>query len=185
MSKRIQKVSVQVVVAFAALVVFMNGHTAYCADSTTISLKKNIVFGSFGGKENFGSVNYEHIFSTSRSLNWSFSIGVQPFNPSRRFSVPLSINAFTKGRLHHLEVDVTATFYMDKFHPYNNTWQEDFNKQIYVTPFLCYRLQGSRGLLFKTGIGPQLVFDPPSKDILAVRTRVLKPSFFGALGISF
>jgi hypothetical protein len=179
MITRIKKVSVKICLVFA---VFASSHRGYCSDS--ILVKKNIIFLSFGGKENFGSVNYERIFSTSKKLHWSFSIGVQPFQPSQKFSLPVSINAFTKGGLHHLEVDLTATFYMDKYHPYNSGWQEDFNKRLYLTPFICYRLQGRRGLMFKTGVGPQLLLDPPSNDILAVRAKVLSPSVFGSVGIS-
>src|SRR5438128_211962 len=89
------------------------------ADSTHVIIKKNVLSVTFGGKENLGSVNYEHIFSTGKKLYWSYSVGVQPFAVSNKFSVPISMNTFTKGSLHHLEFDLTATFFMDKFHPYD------------------------------------------------------------------
>lgn len=157
----------------------------FCSDTTRNVPKRNIAFTTFGGKENFGSINYERIFRLGKKLNWSYSIGIQPFQPSRKFSVPASVNAFTRGRLHHVELDLTVTFYMDKFHPYNGGWQNDFNKQLYFTPFVCYRLQGSRGIMLKTGIGPQLLFDPPSDNVAAFHTKVLSPSVFGSVGISF
>ncbi|MBB1284696.1 hypothetical protein HRH25_09960 [Flavisolibacter sp. BT320] len=161
------------------------GQTACASDTTRHSLKSHILYATFGGKENFGSLNYAHIFSSGKKLVWAFSIGLQPFHLDRELSIPLSICAFTQGRLHHLEVDLTATFFMDKFHPNNAIRQEDFNKQLYITPFLCYRLQGRRGLVVKTGVGPQLLLDPPSKNVLDVSARVLRPSFFGSLGFSF
>jgi len=157
---------------------------SFSSDSTSYSLKKNIVFISFGGKENFGSVNYERIFSTGKKIHWSYSIGVQPFQPSKKFSVPASINAFTKGRLHHFEVDLAATFYMDKYHPYDGGWKEDFNKQLYLTPFFCYRMQGAGWLMLKTGIGPQFRLDPPSDNVTAFKTELVAAAF-AAIGIAF
>jgi len=179
---KIKKVSVRTLLILMILLISLKG---YSSDSTRNTHKRNIAFVSFGGKENFGSVNYEHIFSPGNKINWSYSIGVQPFQPSEKFSVPVSINAFTKGQLHHLELALTATFFMDKFHPYNGGWQNDFNKKLYLTPFVCYRLQGSRSLVLRTGIGPQLLLDPPSDNVVAFRTKVLSPSVFGSIGISF
>jgi hypothetical protein len=158
---------------------------AYSTDSTRHQQKRNLLFVTVGGFENRGSINFEHIFSAGRILNWSYSIGLQPFNLPSKLSVPFSINAFTRGRLHHLEVDLVAVFFMNKYHPYNGGRQNDFNKQIYLTPFLCYRLQGSRGLFIKTGVGPQFLFDPPSNAIANIKTTVLQPSVFGSLGLSF
>lgn len=176
------KLKVPLLLALSITLLTKKGYTS---DSTRITFKKNIGFITFGGKENFGSVNYEHIFSIRRKLNWSYSIGVQPFELSRKFSLPVSINTFTKGSLHHFEVDVTGIFYMDKFHPYNGGWKEDFNKQLYVNPSICYRFQGSGPIVFKTGIGPKFLFDPPSDDILKFKTVVTFPAVFGSLGISF
>ncbi len=156
------------------------------SDSSNIIIEKNIAFVTFGGKENFGSANYERIFSTRKKWNWSYSVGVQPFSMPRKFSVPLSLNTFTTGTLHHFELDLAVTFYMDKFHPYSSSGEkEDFNKQLYISPFVCYRLQGSKGLVFKTGVGPQVLIDPPSDNILKFRTRFLRPAVFGSIGISF
>lgn len=167
------------------IIISLVAERTYASDSTINPLKKNIVFASFGGKENFGSVNYEHIFSTSGKLNWSYSIGIQPFQLSKKFSVPVSINAFTQGRLHHLEVDIAATIYMDKFHPYNGGYNDDFNKQLYLSPFVCYRLQESGGIVLKVGAGPQVLFDPPSDNVAAFKTKFLHPSVFGSAGFSF
>lgn len=169
----------------AAVFLLFISHKGRGADSTASKLKRNIVFAQFGGTENFGSVNYEYIFFTGKKLTWSFSAGVQPFQPSQKFSVPLSLNAMTTGPVHHLEIDLAVTFYMDKFHPYNNGWRNEFNKQLYLSPFVCYRFQKSRGLVVKTGIGPQLLFDPPARDVLAPRTKLLPPSVFGAVGFRF
>lgn len=171
-------------ILFASLL-FFTSIKSFGSDTTGTSLKSNIVFATFGGKENFGSVNYEHIFSSRKKLNLSYSIGIQPFQLSKKFSLPVSINAFTNGRLHHFEVDVTATFYMDKYHPYNGGWKNDFNKQLYLSPFVCYRLQGSHGILLKAGVGPQVVFDPPSDNVVAFKTKVMSPSVFGSVGIIF
>jgi hypothetical protein len=181
-SKRIRGVAAKIIVGSIVLLI---SEKSVSADSTAVLRKKNIAFVTFGGKENFGSVNYERVFFMGNTVNWSFALGIQPFQPSRKLAFPLSVNAFTKGRLHHLELDLTATFFMDKFHPYTNGWQEDFNKQLYLTPFICYRLQGNRGLILKTGLGPQILFDPPSNDVLAVRTKILQPSFFGSVGMRF
>lgn len=155
----------------------------YCSDSA-YHLKRNVVFSTFGGKENFGSINYERIFKNSRKLYWSYSVGVQPFNLSKKFSIPASINLFTKGLVHHVEIDLTATFYMDKYHPYNGGLKDDFNKQLYFTPFFCYRYQKSTGILLKGGAGPQLLFDPPSNNLSKFRTK-LGFSAFASLGLSF
>ncbi len=170
--------------SFLVFLVLLIGLKASSSDSTAIILKRNVAFVSFGTKENFGSLNYEHIFFTHKKINWSFSVGIQPFELSKKFSVPVSVNAFTTGRLHHLELDVAATFYMNKYHPYNGGLKDDFNKQLYFTPFVCYRLQGGKGIVFKTGVGPQLLFDPPSDDVTDFKTK-LQVSYFGALGISF
>lgn len=156
----------------------------FASDSTSSYLRKNILFASFGGKENFGSINYERIFATGDKLHWSFAIGVQPFEPSRKFSVPFSVNAFTKGRLHHLELDLSAIFYMDKYHPYDGGWKDDFNKQLYITPYICYRLQGTGKLMLKAGIGPQWRLDPPSNDVTAFRTE-FGAGVFAAIGYAF
>lgn len=180
MEIKIVRVSKSPLLAAFLLLMALQG---YGSDST--DLKKNIVFATFGGKENFGSLNYEHVFSQGKRLIWSYSIGVQPFQPAKKFSVPVSLNAFTKGRIHHLEIDVNTTFYMDKYHPYNGGYRDEFNKQVYLSPFLCYRFQRCRGLVFKAGAGPQVLFDPPSSDGLKVRTKVLATSIFGSLGISF
>lgn len=155
------------------------------SDTTKRWQNRNLLLVTFGGPENFGSVNYEHIFAERKTLNWSYSIGLQPFGLPNKFSLPFSINAFTKGKLHHLGVDLVALFYMNKFHPYNGGLQDDFNKQVYLTPFLCYRLMGSRGLWLKTGVGPQFLFDPPSNDVVNVKTTILQPSVFAAVGIRF
>ncbi len=159
--------------------------SAFCSDTTTTSLKKNVVFALFGGKENFGSINYERIFTTGRSINVSASVGVQPWQFSKKFSVPVSINFFTAGRMHHLELDAAATFYMDKYHQFNGGYKSDYNKQLYLSPFVCYRYQKSSGLVFKTGAGPQLLIDPPSNGIANTHTQVLGPAVFGSLGLSF
>lgn len=182
MTKRIKQVPVSLAFAGFLLVCAFEG---YGSDSLRNGLKKNIALVTFGGKENFGSINYERVFVTGGRLNLSYSVGGQLFQPSKKISLPFSINAFTKGRLHHVELDLTATFYMDKYHPYNGGWQDDYNKQLYITPFLCYRLQGSRGFVLKAGAGPQVLLDPPSDDAFRLNINSLPPAFFGSLGVSF
>jgi hypothetical protein len=150
-----------------------------------MTLRRNIAFVTVGGIENYFSINYEHIFVVHPKLNWSFSIGLQPFTPSKKFSVPVSINTFTSGSLHHLELDFSATFYMDKYHPYNGGLEDDFNKQLYLASFVCYRLQNTGKLVLKAGIGPQLVIDPPSDDSLPWRTRFIPASVFATFGFAF
>lgn len=81
----------------SVFVVFLVSQKAFAFDNTINPLKTNLVFASFGGKENFGSVNCEHIFSTNSKLNWSYIIGVQPFQLSKKFSLPVSLNAFTRA----------------------------------------------------------------------------------------
>src|SRR4051794_32488825 len=88
------------------------GTICYAADSTRVRLRKSIALVAIGGIENYFSINYEHIFATNRRLNWSYSVGLQPFAPSKKVSVPVSINAFTNGSRHHAEFDLTSTFYM-------------------------------------------------------------------------
>ena len=184
LQKRIENAPVQFF-RITTFLLFFISTKAYSSDTTANALKRNLVFASFGGKENFGSLNYEHIFSTGKQLSWSYSVGIQPFQLAEKFSLPVSVNVFTQGRLHHFELALTATFYMDKYHPYNGGWADDFNKQLYLTPFVCYRLQGNRGLVLKTGIGPQILLDPPSDNVLAPKTKLLQPSVFGAVGIRF
>src|SRR4051812_49152867 len=111
----------------SALAVVLISIKVYSADSTNIILKKNTVFTTFGGKETLGSINYERIFSSRKKLNWSYSVGIQPFDLSRKFSFPVSISAFTNGSVHHVGFDVMAIFFMDKFHPYDGGWKDDFN----------------------------------------------------------
>ena len=174
-------IKVRIVLTTALILLCILG---YGADSTIV-LRRNVAFASFGGKENFGSINYERIFSAGRKLNWSYSVGVQPFQPSKKFAVPVSVNVFTAGRAHHLELDLNATFYMDKMHPLDGGLQEDFNKQLYLTPFICYRWQRRHWLVLKTGIGQQWLIDPPEDDILKARTTRLSASVFVAAGIAF
>lgn len=168
-----------------ALPVILFCAKAYSSDSTAVKLKRNVAFTTFGGKENFASMNYERIFSASKKVYWSYSIGAQPFQPAKKLSVPVSLNAFTSGRTNHFEVNLTATFYMDKFHPYNGGWKEDFNKQLYLNPSICYRFQGSGPIVFKTGIGPKFLFDPPSDDIMKFKTVITFPSAFVSVGVDF
>ena len=156
----------------------------YCSDSTDI-LKKNIAYGCVGGKELLGVVGFERIFSQSKKLKWSASLGIQPFQLPSKLSVPVAVSAFTKGPLHHLEVDLMATFYMDKYHPYDGGWKDDFNKQLYISSFVGYRLQGRGWFMFKAGIGPQLLLDPPSDYISAFKTKLIPLSGYAAVGISF
>ncbi len=126
------------------------------------------------------------MFVQGKKWNWSYSIGIQPFDVKNKFSLPASINTFTTGNCHHFEIDLTATFFMDKYHFYNeNTLLKDFNKKLYISPFICYRYQKRRGIVFKTGIGPQLLLDPPSNDVIEFSAKILKPSMFAAAGFSF
>src|SRR5690349_15156249 len=57
---------------FLTFLLLLIGVKASSSDSTAIVLKKNVAFVSFGTKENFGSLNYERIFSTRKKINWSF-----------------------------------------------------------------------------------------------------------------
>ncbi len=167
------------------MVFFCLSVAGFCSDSSYYNIKKNIAFVTVGGKENRGSVNFEHVFTAGKKWYWSYSVGVQPFNLPDKFSVPLSLNTFTAGSRHHFEADFTATFYMDKYHPYDGGFKDDFNKQLYLSPFACYRFQQNSGLVFKAGVGPQLLLDPPSDNILRFKTKLIGPTFFGSLGISF
>lgn len=179
----VEKVKFVLSVFIAVFLFIIKG---YSSDSTYLR-SKNLLFATFGGSENFGSVNYERIVSTGKIVNLSFSVGIQPFGLNEKFSLPVSVNAFTSGRAHHFEIDLTSTFYMDKFHPYTSVpgFYEDYNKQLYISPFVCYRFQNSSRFVGKVGAGPQILIDPPSENFINTHTQILRPSIFGSLGWSF
>ena len=122
------------------------------------------------------------MFSSSRSWHWEYNIGIAPFSINDHFSFPFSLNTFTRGKLHHFEIDLRNVLYFTKFHPYNGGMKKDYNMQLFLNPSLCYRLQGATGLILKTGFGPQFLIDPPSDNVARVKTRFLKPVAFITFG---
>jgi hypothetical protein len=102
---------------------------SFCSDTTNYPIKRNSFFATFGGKENFGSLNYERIFSIAKKLNWSYSIGIQPFGLKDQLSLPISLNAFTKGLMHHLEIDLSVNLFVDKVHFSGNRAINDYTKE--------------------------------------------------------
>jgi hypothetical protein len=175
--KRLVLYTFFLVVCFAAV----NG---YAADTTNL-MRKNILFVTVGGKENRGSVNYERIIAARKKWYYSISAGVQPFSLPGSFSLPVSLNVFTRPSQHRLEFNLAATFYMDKFHPFNGGYQDDYNKQLYVSPMVGYRLQPLGRFMLKVGVGPRFLIDPPSDNIVQLRTRSVGAAVSGSVGYCF
>ena len=157
---------------------------SFAADTTT-AVKKNILFVTFAGKENRGSINYERVIATTKKMHYSLSAGVQPFSLPGTFSLPLAFNAFTGGAIHRFEVSLSTIFYINKFHPYNGGYQDDYNKQLYINPLIGYRLQPLGRFMLKVGAGPRFLIDPPSDNITQLRTRSVGIAASGSVGYCF
>ena len=156
--------------------------TATCSDSTTTIKSRNAFYIALGGKGNARSVNFERVFHTGSRVNYSYSVGYS--RSGKEYSVPVSINAFTTGKQHHLEMSLAVIPYVAK-HTFSKG-TVDSDKQMYVKPSVGYRYQKTTtGLFIKAGVGPQIFLDPASSNVMKVQPKLLAPSAQLAIGINF
>jgi hypothetical protein len=149
---------------------------------TTVTIKRNTFFAEAGGKGRYYSLNYERLFKPGRKLifGWRAGFSILPHD----LSIPIAINAFTRGLQHHFEFSLGLTPYIKDYKTFLHS-NDLSDKQIYITPGLGYRYQKlNGGFFFTAGIDPLIFMDPPSDDFWNF-TPEFKPSAHLAAGISF
>src|SRR5437868_2554545 len=154
---------------------------AFGGDTTSI-LKRNIFFVEAGGKGPYYSVNYERLFRPGKKLIYSWRVGVSIL--PHDLSVPVAINAFTRGLKHHVEFSLGLTPYIKNYKTFLHS-KDLSDKQVYITPGFGYRYQKiNGGFFFTAGIDPLIFMDPPSDNFWNFVPE-FKPSAHMAIGISF
>ena len=156
--------------------------SAACSDSTNTIKSRNAFYVALGGQGNKYSVNFERVFHTGSRVNYSYSVGYS--RSGKEYSVPVTINAFTTGKQHHLEMSLAMIPYVAKHTFSKGTIDSD--KQMYVKPSVGYRYQKTTsGLFIKASAGPQIFLDPASSNMMKVEPKLLAPSAQLAIGFNF
>ena len=167
---------------FLLLVLFSICSRVSAADSTILFKKRNALFIEAGGKGPNYSVNYGRTFKQGNKLIYSWRAGFSLL--SHDLSIPIAISAFTRGLQHHLEFSIGLTPYLKDYKTFLQK-PDLSDKQIYITPGIGYRFQKMNNNFFLTaGIDPLIFIDPPSGNILNVKTG-FKPTAHVALGFLF
>lgn len=156
-------------------------HNSARGDSVRNGERKNGLFVQFLGEGTNNSLNYQHTFGQSKSKYYSYSVGFSFRGNNLYF--PLSIDAFTKGKSHHLNMGVGVIPFI-----VNQTFKTkvDRDKRLFIIPKIGYKLQkANRGLFFLAYAGPRILIDPPSDGILGFTTKFTSPTIQIETGISF
>jgi len=162
-------------------ILFAVNSRGICADTTNVVLAKNTFYIQLAGQGNKQSINFKHIFLQGKTFNYSYSVGYAPAGAD--FSIPLSLNATTKGKAHHIEGSLGIISHIEH-HTYSK--KIDSDKQLFIAPGIAYSYQKNTGGLFlKVGVAPQILLDPPSYNLFACSVNFIKPSANLSLGFSF